>query len=92
LRSRSGRCRPARAMRIDAGARYSAVPCSARTDLVIREFAFLVGTGPQLIDQLTWGADVRDIDGWSARVKRGGEPPRPTGVGVVVVHAAARDS
>ena len=35
------------------GGRYSAVPCAARADLVIREFAFSAGTGPQLIKQVT---------------------------------------
>ena len=74
------------------GGRYSAIPCAARADLVIREFAFSAGTGPKLIKEVTRGADLRDIDGWSARVKRGGEPPRPTRVGVVMVYAVATDS
>jgi hypothetical protein len=65
---------------------------AARADIVIREFAFSAGTAPQLITEVTRGADVRDIDAWSARVKQGGEPPRPTRVGVVVVYAVAKDS
>jgi hypothetical protein len=86
-------CSTARTRLAFLGGRYSAVPCSVRAGLVVGEFGSLSrhgiaprpGGSPRI-------ADVHDIDGCSARVKRGGEPPRPTRVRVVVVYAMARVS